>query len=56
MSVSCEQLHRVIDDLSAGKLPALADLILRLTDEDDEVRSGQTLSFYDVFPEGQCIH
>ncbi len=68
MAVSREQLHRVIDDLPADKLPALADLIHRLIDEDDEpvgreelaeyrrirdeMRRGETLSFDDVFPEG----
>ncbi len=67
MAVSREQLHRVIDDLPADKLPALAELIRRLIDEDDEpvgreelaeyprirdeMRRGETLSFDDVFPE-----
>ena len=62
-----EQLHRVIDDLPADKLPALADLIHTLIDEDDEpvgaeelaeyrrirdkMRRGKTLSFDDVFSE-----
>lgn len=67
MAVSREQLHRVIDDLPADKLPALADLISQLIDEDDELvsaeemaeyrrirdemRRGKTVSFEDVFPE-----
>ena len=67
MALSREQLHRVIDDLPANKLPALADLINTLIDEDDEpvgaeelaeyrrildeMRRGKTLSFDDVFPE-----
>ena len=57
----------LIDDLPAHKLPALAELIRRLIDEDDEpvgsdelaeyrrirdeMRRGETLSFDDVFPE-----
>ena len=36
MALSREQLHRVIDHLSPEKLPALADLIEKLIDEDDE--------------------
>ena len=67
MALSREQLHRVIDDLPADKLPALADLINTLIDEDDEpvgaeelaeyrrirdeMRRGKTVSFDDVFPE-----
>ncbi|MCY0900469.1 MAG: hypothetical protein OWU33_16365 [Firmicutes bacterium] len=67
VTLSREQLHRVIDDLPADKLPALADLISKLIDEDDEpvsaeelaeyrrirdeMRRGKTLSFDDVFPE-----
>ncbi len=67
MAVSREQLHRVIDDLPVDKLPALAELIRQLIDEDDEpvgrkelaeyrrirdeMRRGETLSFDDVFPE-----
>ena len=67
VALSREQLHRVIDDLPADKLPALADLIHTLIDEDDEpvgaeevaeyrrirdeMRRGKTLSFDDVFPE-----
>ena len=35
MAVSREQLHRVSDDLPTDKLPALAELISRLIDEDD---------------------
>ena len=62
-----DQLHRVIDDLPADKLPALADLICTIIEEDDEpvsakelaeyqrirdaMRSGRALSFDDVFPE-----
>lgn len=68
MALSREQLHRVIDNLPADRLPALADLIHTLIDEDDEpvgaeelaeyrrirdgMRCGKTLSFDDVFPEG----
>ncbi|MCY0877416.1 MAG: hypothetical protein OWU84_00500 [Firmicutes bacterium] len=67
VTLSREQLHRVIDDLPADKLPTLADLISKLIDEDDEpvsaeelaeyrrirdeMRRGKTLSFDDVFPE-----
>lgn len=36
MALSWEQLHRVIDDLPADKLAALADLIHTLIEEDDE--------------------
>lgn len=67
VALSREQLHRVIDDLPADKLPVLADLISKLIDEDDEpvsaqemgeyrrirdeMRRGKTVSFDDVFPE-----
>ena len=66
VALSGERLHRVMDDLPADKLPALADLIHTLMDEDDEpvhaemlaeyrcirdeMRRGKTLSFDDVFP------
>ena len=62
-----DQLHRVIGDLPADKLLALADLIRTIIEEDDEpvsakelteyrrireaMRSGKSLSFDDVFPE-----
>ncbi len=36
VALSWEQLHRVIDDLPADKLAALADLIHTLIEEDDE--------------------
>lgn len=68
VDLSREQLHRLIDDLPADKLPALAGLISKLIDEDDEpasaeelgeyrwirdeMRRGKTLSFDDVFAEG----
>lgn len=67
MALSREQLHRVIDDLPADKLPALADLVHTLIDQDDkpvgaeelaeyrrirdEMRRGKTVSFDDVFPD-----
>lgn len=67
VALSREQLHRMIDDLPADKLPGLADLLHTLIDEDDEpvgaeelaeyrrirdeMRRGKTLSFDDVFPE-----
>lgn len=65
MALSREQLHRVIDHLPTDKLPALADLIDKLIDEDDEpvadsdiaeyrrireeMLQGETASFDDVF-------
>lgn len=67
LGLSRQQLHRVIDDLPADKLPTLADLIFRLIEEDDEpvsaeelaeyrrildeMRRGQALAFDDVFPD-----
>jgi hypothetical protein len=66
-AVSREQLHRMVDDLPVDKLPALAELIRQLIDEDDkpagrealaeyrrirdEMRRGETLSFDNVFPD-----
>ncbi len=66
VALSGERLHRVMDDLPADKLPALADRIHTLMDEDDEpvdvkmlaeyrrirdeMRRGKPLSFDDVFP------
>ena len=65
MALSREQLHRVIDHLPEEKLPALADLIDKLIDEDDEpvsdaeiveykrirqeMRKGDFVSFDEVF-------
>ena len=67
MAVTREPWHRAIDDVHADKLPALAEVIRRLMDEDDEpvgreeraeyrrirdeMRRGKTLPFDDVFPE-----
>ncbi len=67
MALSREQLHRVVDNLPADKLPALAELLHALIEEDDEtvgaeelaeyrrvrneMRRGKTLSFDDVFTE-----
>ncbi len=48
-AVSREQLHRVVDDLPADKLPALAELIRRLIEEDDEPVGREKLH---VFPKG----
>ena len=44
VALSREQLHRVIDDLPADKLPALADLIHTLIDEDDEPVGAEDLA------------
>ncbi|WDL95902.1 hypothetical protein [Alicyclobacillus sp. ALC3] len=65
MALSREQLHRVIDHLPENKLPALADLIDKLIDEDEEsvseaaiveykrirqeMRQGDFVSFDEVF-------
>ncbi|RIV25910.1 hypothetical protein D2Q93_05760 [Alicyclobacillaceae bacterium I2511] len=65
MALSREQLHRVIDHLPENKLPALADLIDKLIDDDDEsvsdaaivefkrirqeMRQGDFVSFDEVF-------
>ena len=46
MALSREQLHRVIDHLPAEKLPALADLIEKLIDEDDEPVTDAELAEY----------
>ena len=46
VALSREQLHRVIDDLPADKLPALADLISTLIDEDDEPVGAEELNEY----------
>lgn len=67
MALSREQLHRVIDHLPAEKLPAVADLIEKLIDEDDEpvtdaeiaeykrirqeMRNGDFVPFDEVFGE-----
>lgn len=65
MALSREQLHRVIDHLPENKLPALADLIDKLIDDDDEpvsdtaiveykrirqdMRQGDFVSFDEIF-------
>ena len=49
MALSREQLHRVIDHLPAEKLPALADLIEKLIDEEDEPVTTQSLRNISVF-------
>ncbi|MCI0184388.1 hypothetical protein [Sulfoacidibacillus ferrooxidans] len=65
MALSREQLHRVIDLLPENKLPALADLIDKLIDDDDEpvsdtaiveykrirqdMRQGDFVSFDEIF-------
>ena len=65
MALSRQQLHRVIDHLPENKLPALADLIDKLIDEDEEsvseaaiveykrirqeMRQGDFVSFDEVF-------
>ncbi len=46
MALSREQLHRVVDDLPADKLSALADLINTLIDEDDEPVGAEELAEY----------
>ena len=46
MALSREQLHRVSDHLPAEKLPALADLIEKLIDEDDEPVTDAEISEY----------
>lgn len=46
MALSREQLHRVIDHLPSDKLPALADLIDKLIDEDDEPVSDAEITEY----------
>ena len=46
MALSREQLHRVIDHLPEEKLPALADLIDKLIDEDDELVSDPEIAEY----------
>jgi hypothetical protein len=67
VALSREQRHRIIDNVPADKLPALADLINTLVDEDDEpvgaeelaeyrrirdeMRRSKTFSFDEVFPD-----
>lgn len=46
MALSREQLHRVIDHLPENKLPALADLIDKLIDDDDESVSDTAIAEY----------
>ncbi len=46
MALSREQLHRVIDHLPENKLPALADLIDKLIEDDDEPVSDTAIAEY----------
>lgn len=46
MALSREQLHRVIDHLPPEKLPALAELIDKLVDEDDEPITDEEIAEY----------
>lgn len=46
MALSREQLHRVIDHLPSDKLPALADLINKLIDDDDELVTDAEIAEY----------
>ena len=46
MALSREQLHRVIDHLPVEKLPALADLIDKLIENDDEPVSDAEIAEY----------
>ncbi|WP_258112193.1 hypothetical protein [Alicyclobacillus sp. SP_1] len=46
MALSREQLHRVIDHLPENKLPALADLIDKLIEDDDEPLSDTAIAEY----------
>ncbi len=46
VALSQERLHRVMDDLPTDKLPALADLIHTLMDEDDEPLDAEMLADY----------
>jgi len=46
MALSREQLHRIIDHLPPEKLPALAELIDKLVDEDDEPITDEEIAEY----------
>lgn len=46
MGMSREQLHRLIDQLPPDKLPALADVLDKLIEEDDELVTDEEISKY----------
>ena len=46
MAMSKEQLHRLIDCLPPEKLPALADVLDKLIEEDDELVTDEEIARY----------
>lgn len=71
LTLSREQLHRLVDHLPQEKLPTLADVLKKLIDEDEEwfsdeeianyrrisqeVKNGEFVLFNDVFSDAQDV-